>query len=61
MAVAAGLVLAVPLRCALPLILPGQIPLPDVLILEPLTALSTLVFWLVWRWVGEREGACGAC
>ena len=57
-AVAVGLVLAVPLRYALQLILPGKGLLPDPLVLEPLTTLSALVFWLVWRWVEERERAC---
>jgi hypothetical protein len=59
MAVAAGLILGIPLRLILSLILP-KTPLTDMLILEPLTALSTLAFWLVWRWAEERESACCA-
>jgi hypothetical protein len=33
------------------------LPMP---ILVPLSALSALVFWLVWRREEERGGACGA-
>jgi hypothetical protein len=55
MPVVAGLILGVPLLLALP----GQPTMANALIFVPLTALSALVFWLVWRWVGERE--CGVC
>lgn len=57
MAVFAGLVLGIVLRGILLLILQASLDVP----IELLTALSTLVFWLVWRWGEKREGACCAC
>lgn len=57
MPVVAGLILGVPLF----LTLPGDPTLAGALIFMPLSALTALVFWRVWRWVGEREGVCGAC
>jgi hypothetical protein len=56
MPVVAGLILGVPLLLALP----GQPDLANALIFVPLSALSALVFWFVWRWLSEREGACCA-
>jgi hypothetical protein len=57
MAVAAGLVLGFLLRCILSVMLGTSLDLAIV----PLTALSALVFWRVWRWVEERQSACCAC
>jgi len=57
MAVVAGLILGVLLRYILFMMLGMSLDLAIV----PLTALSTLVFWRVWRWVEERESACCAC
>jgi hypothetical protein len=54
--VVAGLILGVPLLLALP----GQPDLANALIFVPLSALSALVFWFVWRWLSERESACCA-
>src|SRR5687767_13497438 len=45
-AVIAGLILGIPLLLALP----GQPDLGTALIFVPLTALSALFFWMVWRW-----------
>jgi hypothetical protein len=53
MPVVAGSILGVPLLLALP----GEPDLANALIFVPLSALSALVFWLVWRWLSEREGA----
>jgi hypothetical protein len=53
MPVVAGSILGVPLLLALP----GEPDLPNAVIFVPLSALSALVFWLVWRWLSEREGA----
>ena len=53
MPVVAGSILGVPLLLALP----GKPDLANALIFVPLSALSALVFWLVWRWLSEREGA----
>jgi hypothetical protein len=53
MPLVAGLILGMPLL----LVLPGQLSLKTALTFVPLTALSALVFWLVWRWLSEREGA----
>jgi hypothetical protein len=53
MPVVAGLILGVPLLLALP----GEPDLANALIFVPLSALSALVFWLVWRRLSEREGA----
>jgi hypothetical protein len=56
-ALVAGAVLSVPLL----LVLPGEPTSEMTLIFTPLSALSALVFWLVGRWIEEREGACCAC
>jgi len=57
MALAAGLVLGIPL-C---LIIPGRPTLIVISIVMSLTGLSALVFWLVWRWAAERkDGWCRA-
>src|SRR5687768_14908405 len=37
--------------------MPGEPDLANALIFVPLSALSALVFWLVWRRLSEREGA----
>jgi hypothetical protein len=57
MAVTAGLTLSIPLV----LLIPGRPNLAAIAIFAPLTALSALVFRLVWRWLSEWEGTCCGC
>ena len=59
MPLAAGAMLGLLLLLLLQLALPGPFAFLLVLLVTSLSALSALVFWLVWCWVEEREGcAC---
>jgi hypothetical protein len=56
MPLVAGSILSIPLI----FVLPGHATLES-LVFVPVTAFSALVFWLVWRWLYEREGTYWGC
>jgi len=56
----AGTILGLLLLLVLDLALGGGFTFLLVLTVVSLSALSALVFWLVWRWADEREGGCCA-
>ena len=56
MPLVAGSILSIPLI----FVMPGS-PSLESLVFVPVTALSALVFWLVWRWLYERDDTCLLC
>jgi hypothetical protein len=60
MPLVAGAILGFLVLLVLDLVLGGESTFLLMSIVVSLSAISALVFWLVWRWADEREGACCA-